>query len=367
MWKYVAAGYFLYRLLLELVNVQQHRWLRKFHLSEDRNFESRVASQVGCRFFIQLAFWVLCFGAKCVVSYFSYIVPLVAITKALYSVDGWAGSDGISPVNGSSYSNTLLVVALWVPTITIYVTDTQIFYSVFIVFVGLLLGVRDNIANVRSWDDIQRKWSWTWRRGARKFFGREAMSSVNVTAVSGVRNPLNLPQLLQPPWHLIHVLWRNIVEEMRATDMISYHDEQLLHFGHFQLITRPAAASLQARQLPGQPELPPRPARIQDFYFLPAFVTSGQLTMLHSITEACEETQTQQASAQPASSVRQMRNALRYNEAMRTALDELYMAVTLLLRIFIKDCVFDPSVEGNKLLDAITRGSSCRTRTSLMC
>ena len=351
-WKYAAAGYFLARLVLELINVQQHRWLRKWHLSEDRNFESRVASQVGCRFFIQLGFWILTFGAKAIVSYFSYIVPLVSITQALYSVDGWAGRDGISRQDGNSYSNTLLVVALWVPTITIYLIDTQIFYSVFIVFVGLLLGVRDNVANVRSWDDIQRKWSWTWRRGARKFFGREAMSSVNVTAVSGVRNPLNLPQLVQPPWHLIHVLWRNIVEEMRATDMISYHDEQLLHFGHFQLITRPAPSIQPA--IPNQPELPPRPARVQDFYFLPAFVTSGQLTMLHSITEACEETKHNKKRA-AGLVVRQMRNALRRNEAMRTGLDELYMAVTLLLRIFIKDCLFDPSVEGNKLLDAIIR------------
>ena len=354
-WRWVALGYFGVRLLFELINVQQHRWLRKWHLSEDRNFESRVASQVGCRYLIQLLYWTLVFGAKVVVSYFSYIQPLVSITRTLLNIPGWAGSSGIVRDEGSSYSNILLVVALWVPTVTIYLIDTQIFYSVFIVGVGLILGVRDNVANVRSWDDIQRKWSFTWRRGARKFFGLDAMSSVQVNAVGQVRNPLGLPVLVQPPWHLIHVLWKNIVEEMRATDMISYHDEQLLHFGHFQLITRPAAQSLSsARGEATQPSLPPRPARVQDFYFLPAFVTSGQLTTLVSITEACEETKHNKKKA-ASLVIGQMKKALRRNEAMRTALDELYTAVSLLLRIFIKDCVFDPTTEGNRLLDYAIR------------
>ena len=317
LWRWVALGYFGVRLLFELVNVQQHRWLRKWHLSEDRNFESRVASQVGCRYFLQLLYWVVVFGAKVVVSYYTYIKPLIEITQTLLDIPGWAGSNGIVRDEGSSYSNILLIVALWVPTITIYLIDTQIFYSVFIVFLGLFLGIRDNIANIRSWDDIQRRWSLTWRRGSKKFFGIDAMTAVQVNAVGQVRNPLGLPVLMQPPWHLIHVLWKNIVEEMRATDMISYHDEQLLHFGHFQLITKPAEPGLSSAP-PSQPVLPPRPLRVQDFYFLPAFVTSGQLTTLLSITEACEETKHDRKKA-ASLVIGQMKKALRGNEAMRTA------------------------------------------------
>ena len=361
LWRWVALGYFGVRLLFELFNVQQHRWLRKWHLSEDRNFESRVASQVGCRYLIQLLFWVLVFGAKVVVSYFVYIVPLIQITQTLYDIPGWAGSGGLG-AGQSSYSNTLLVVALWVPTLVIYLVDTQIFYSVAIVLVGLILGTRDNVANIRSWDDIQRKWSWSWRRGARKFFGQQEMRCVEVNSVSSVRNPLNLPTLLQPPWHLIHVLWKSVVEELRSADMISYHDEQLLHFGHFQLITSPAQQqpqvpprpSVSLAGAPPQPALPPRPVRVQDFYFLPAFVTSGQVTTLTSITEACEETKHDKKRA-ASLVIGQMRRVLQRNEAMRTALDELYTAVSLLLRIFIKDCQFDPSLDGNKLLDHTIR------------
>ena len=36
-------------------------------------------------------------------------------------------------------------------------------------------------------------------------------------------------------------------------------------------------------------------------------------------------------------------------------LDELYTAVSLLLRIFIQDCPFDPTTEGNRLLDYAVR------------
>ena len=347
---YAAAAYLAARVLFELVNIQTSRWLRKLNLSEDKNFESRVASQVGFRRFYQLLFWILLFGAKLVVSYYSYISPLIGISRTLLSVPGWAGSRGLTTIDQSSYSNYLLIVALWIPTLIIYFVDTQIFYSTSIVFIGLILGVRDRVAYIRSWSDLRRKWVVSWARGARKFFGLGQMQAVTVANSVGQINTLKLPVIRQPPWHLIHIMWKKIIEEMRASDMISYHDEQMMHFGYFSFTAKPPPAPAPQ---PGQPPIPPRPNKQFNFYFLPSFVTSGAVTAFTSLISATEESY-RMSTRQQRAVEGEIRTLLSGNETMRTALDEIYIATSCLLRVFVAECTFDPT-EGNKLIECAIR------------
>ena len=231
---WVAVGYLALRVLWELFNVTTHRWMRKWHMSEDRNFESEIASQLGWHRRVGATiFWIAIFTLKCLYSYYIYIKPIIEITNTLLNIKGWVGAAGIGPDNSSSLSNWLLVVLLWLPTLAMFALDTQIFFSTTIVVIGVVLGVQDRVCNIRSWDDIEKSFSSSWRSGARKFFNKDPSVQIGIDAPSGTKGPLNLPPLISPPWHLIQVMWKEIIEEMRAADHTSFHDEQLLQFGHF--------------------------------------------------------------------------------------------------------------------------------------
>ena len=255
---YIAIAYLSLRVLWELCNVTTHRWIRKWHMQEDRNFESDVATQLGVwRRIGSTVFWFVIFIGKCFYSYYLYIRPIIDITNTLRMIPGWVGKAGIGPNNDSSLSNYLLIVLLWAPTVIMFLIDTQIFFSTTIVLLGIIIGVRDRVCNIRNWDDIEHSFTYSWRNGARKFFGQDSVVKIGVERAGASTNPLQLPPLISPPWHLIHVMWKEIINEMRAADHTSYHDHQLLQFGHFTWMN-------EAKQ-------------IQEAFFLPPFVTAGQI------------------------------------------------------------------------------------------
>ena len=331
---WVAVGYASLRVLWELFNVTTHRWIRKWHMSEDRNFESDVATQLGWHRRVgSTLFWLAIFTLKCLYSYYIYIKPIIELTTTLLAIPGWVGAAGVGPNNDSSLSNWLLIVLLWLPTVIMFAVDTQIFFSTTIVVIGVILGVNDRVANVRSYSDLEKTFTSSWRNGARKFFGQGAQLQVGVEAVpSGV---LNLPPLVSPPWHLIQVMWKEIVAEMRAADHISYHDEQLLHFGHFTYQT----ATKQ----------------VHETFFLPPFVTAGQIaTFLEFLGELQDAKERRMGGM--SMMLREIKSNLSNNETMRVALDEVYTAGTLLIQSFVpQGAVHFDLTGGNKLLEYTCR------------
>jgi hypothetical protein len=335
----LAVAYAGARVAWELFNVTTHRWIRKWHMSEDRNFESDVASQLGWwRRVGATLFWICIFMLKCFYSYFIYIKPIIVITNTLMNIKGWVGAAGVGPDNDASTSNWLLIVLLWLPTLIMFSIDTQIFFSTTIVLIGVVLGVRDRVCNIRSWDDIEKGFTYSWRNGARKFFGgREELrlSGISIDSVGANKGPLNLPPLISPPWHLIHVMWKEIIAEMRAADHTSFHDEQLLSFGHFTYQTEQKV--------------------IQETFFLPPFVTAGQIGTFIDMLGEMQDAKDRRLGGMNMI-LREIKNQLKQNETMRTALDEIYTAGTLLLQTFIPNgpIHFDLS-GGNKLLDYTCR------------
>lgn len=333
---WVAAGYLALRVLWELFNVTTHRWIRKWHMSEDRNFESEIASQLGWHRRIGATiFWIAIFTLKCLYSYYIYVKPIIEITNTLLNIKGWVGAAGIGPDNDSSLSNWLLVVLLWLPTLAMFALDTQIFFSTTIVIIGVILGVQDRVCNIRNWDDIEKGFSSSWRSGARKFFNKDPSVQIGIDAPSGTKGPLNLPPLISPPWHLIQVMWKEIIQEMRAADHTSFHDEQLLQFGHFTY----------------QSEL----KEIQETFFLPPFVTAGQIGTFIEMLGELQDAKDRRLGGM-SMILRELRSQLKANETMRTALDEIYTAGTLLLQTFIPaGPVHFELGGGNKLLEYTCR------------
>jgi len=334
---WIAVAYMALRVFWELVNVTTHRWIRKWHMSEDRNFESDVATQLGWwRRVGSTIFWIAIFMLKCFYSYFTYIKPIITITDTLLNIKGWVGAAGVGPDNDASTSNWLLVVLLWLPTLIMFAIDTQIFFSTCIVFIGVILGVRDRVCNVRSWDDIEKGFTYSWRNGARKFFGgRDELRSVAVEAASAHKGVLNLPPLIQPPWHLIQVMWKEIILEMRAADHTSYHDDQLLQFGHFTYQNEHK--------------------QVQETFFMPPFVTAGQVGNFVEMLGELQDAKDRRLGGM-SMILREIKQQLKTNETMRIALDEVYTAGTLLLQTFIpQGSVHFSLSEGNKLLEYTCR------------
>jgi len=356
---WIAIAYLGLRVGWELLNVTTHRWMRKWHLQEDRNFESDVASQLGVwRRIGSTIFWIGLFMLKCFYSYYIYIKPIITLTDILLSIPGWVGQAGIGPNNDSPLSNWLLIVLLWIPTVTMFVIDTQIFFSTTIVLLGILIGVHERVSNVRNWDDVEKGFCYSWRNGARKFFSKAAIDAhenrqLQVTveqANTSSRGALHLPPCNTPPWHLIHLMWSEMVAEMRAADHISYHDEQLMQFGHFTSYT----TSLPPSKIRGAPSEGPPPTR-HDSYFLPPFVTAG---MLSTFLEMLGELQDRRERSVGGSNmlIREVKKQLTNNETMRIALDEVHTATTLLLHTFMPQGLVHMETDGfNRLLEATVR------------
>lgn len=171
---------------------------------------------------IYSTFWIILFVCKFLFSYYYQVQPLITptvyIIKEVKIVYQWHDL-----VSGDNY-NALTLASLWIPVITIYLLDIQIWYTVLSAIGGGLIGAWWHLGEIRSLDMLRARFRSFPDAFARKLmplttFEKTHSTSrgLNATEVQGKKNAKRFA-----------MAWNEIIKMLRAEDYLSNKDVDLL-------------------------------------------------------------------------------------------------------------------------------------------
>lgn len=154
---------FLVALLLRvpLFRVQTHRcdhfgiirFLKWMH--QEQYYVGRRLYEKTEDYLKYLLFWLAIFGCKFSFSYFVQIKPLVKPTRLISSYTDltYTWHDFVSKSN----HNALAIATIWGPVVMIYLLDISIWYAVLSSIIGVLLGTRERLGEIRSLEMLRNR------------------------------------------------------------------------------------------------------------------------------------------------------------------------------------------------------------------
>ncbi|KAK8988034.1 hypothetical protein V6N11_065633 [Hibiscus sabdariffa] len=181
-----------------------------------------------------ILFWAVVLGTKFTFSYFLQIKPMISATKELLDskITEW---DWLAIF---SVSNKFIVALLWLPVVLIYLADTQIWYSIYSPFVGAVMGLMQQLGEIRNIEHLRYRF---------QFFAGAIQSNLmpqeetNISCGTsrgkfseaihrlklrcGLRQPFETVESSQVKANKFALIWNEIITTFREEDIIS--DEEV--------------------------------------------------------------------------------------------------------------------------------------------
>ncbi|GMJ01889.1 enhancer of edr1 3, glucan synthase-like 5, GLUCAN SYNTHASE-LIKE 5, POWDERY MILDEW RESISTANT 4 [Hibiscus trionum] len=198
-----------------------------------------------------ILFWVVVLATKFTFSYFFQIKPMISTTKQLLDSTNaeyeWGGNAIFS------VSNKFIIGLLWLPVLLIYMADTQIWYSIYSPFVGAVMGLLQQLGEIRNIEQLSLRF---------RFFAtaiqfnlmpqeetkiscptlREQFSEAihRLKVRCGLRKPLEMVELEsnQVDANKFVLIWNEIITTFREEDIISDHEVELLQLSQHSWLIR---------------------------------------------------------------------------------------------------------------------------------
>eukprot|EP00250_Pteridium_aquilinum_P008089 c17661_g1_i1 orf=354-4031(+) len=170
-------------------------------------------------------FWVIVLACKFTFSYYFQIKPLADATKLIFSYGGvieYAWHDFVSRNN----HNALAMFFMWAPVVLVYLLDIQIWYTVFSAILGVMIGVKDHLGEIRSFDMLRNRFD-SFPDVFIKNLQHDKPPSGRRTDVN---EALNSRQGRKEAALIYAPFWNKIIECLREEDYISNVEKELLVF-----------------------------------------------------------------------------------------------------------------------------------------
>ncbi|XVE81624.1 hypothetical protein DITRI_Ditri15bG0079900 [Diplodiscus trichospermus] len=187
-----------------------------------------------------ILFWVVVLITKFAFSYFLQIKPMISTTKVLLDLKiivehEWDWYEIFS------VSNKFIMGLLWLPVVLIYLVDTQIWFSIYSPFVGAMVGLVENLGEIRNIEQLRLRFQFFASAIQFNLMPREQLKSTRGTLRENfchVINCLKLRYGLEQPFKRIEsnqveankfaLIWNEIIATFREEDIISDQEVELL-------------------------------------------------------------------------------------------------------------------------------------------
>ncbi|XP_037492451.1 callose synthase 11 isoform X2 [Jatropha curcas] len=182
-------------------------------------------------------FWIAVLTSKFIFSYFLQIKPMVTPTRFLLNLRNvtynWHEFFGSS--------NRIAVVLIWLPVLSIFFMDLQIWYSIFASFVGATTGLFSHLGEIRNIGQLRLRFPFFASALQFNLMPEEQLLGPKMTLVKKLRDAIHRLKLrygLGQPYKKIEssqveatrfaLIWNEIITTFREEDIISDRELELL-------------------------------------------------------------------------------------------------------------------------------------------
>ncbi|XP_024041521.1 callose synthase 7 isoform X1 [Citrus clementina] len=162
-------------------------------------------------------FWILLLICKLAFSYYVEILPLIGPSKSIMKlhVDNYEWHEFFPNVT----HNIGVVIAIWAPIVLVYIMDTQIWYSIFSTLFGGIHGALSHLGEIRTIGMLRSRF-----QSVPTAFCRRLVPSSDADTKGRYMDKAMERRNFASFAHV----WNEFIESMRAEDLISNEDRDLL-------------------------------------------------------------------------------------------------------------------------------------------
>ncbi|KAL9422969.1 hypothetical protein AB3S75_035119 [Citrus x aurantiifolia] len=162
-------------------------------------------------------FWILLLICKLAFSYYVEILPLIGPSKSIMKlhVDNYEWHEFFPNVT----HNIGVVIAIWAPIVLVYIMDTQIWYSIFSTLFGGIHGALSHLGEIRTIGMLRSRF-----QSVPTAFCRRLVPSSDADTKGRYMDKAMERRNFASFSHV----WNEFIESMRAEDLISNEDRDLL-------------------------------------------------------------------------------------------------------------------------------------------
>ena len=194
-------------------------------------------------------FWICLLAWKFYCSFLFQVTPLIEPTfHILTAKPKWTH---IWKYNEIAEVTSIFI--LWIPFVLVYMFDTVIWYFMFQAVIGVLVGMRDRIGEIREfsalvqaftslpWEFEKKLLAWRtkepqsvdpspYHRGEAGSWSEEGHSDESRALAEEYDLPALVDQFRTTAWQNFAVAWNEVIEDLRHDDLLSNAEKQLLVF-----------------------------------------------------------------------------------------------------------------------------------------
>ncbi|RHY49564.1 hypothetical protein DYB34_004832 [Aphanomyces astaci] len=165
---------------------------------------------------VYIAFWVVLWLCKAVVSYWVLISPLMLPSLAIYDMQLDYKTHVVSVRNAG------IICALWAPVFFVFCYDTQIYFTIFQAIYGAVKGMRMHTGEYHGFTDISRAFRMIPQRFDSKVVTALAVAQDHVPDEDGHRRSMLMARFV--------VVWNEVINFFREGDLLDDKEAAIFQY-----------------------------------------------------------------------------------------------------------------------------------------